>query len=232
MLLFAGCCRCHPPRSAPADPRHHASTAPVVAPAPVRGVACFKQPISAGLGGSSGSAAIFHRTLTFRESRVRRGDPAAPGPYELGRSARFRSGRFRILRFGCDPDDRRWQGLTVGASGHYNRQVKNSLSYAVLPCGPCRAIRRPVQSRCPTLLGLRWRRPNLPPGAVSTELVSALHVDLKLWQPGLNQVPLGRSYRINDAFGNAWKVARPRLMPLLTSPSTAEPNVKLRLTCR
>ena len=165
MLLFAGCCRCHPPRSAPADPRHHASTAPVVAPAPVRGVACFKQPISAGLGGSSGSAAIFHRTLTFRESRVRRGDPAAPGPYELGRSARFRSGRFRILRFGCDPDDRRWQGLTVGASGHYNRQEKNSLSYAVLPCGPCRAIRRPVQSRCPTLLGLRWRRPQPSAGS-------------------------------------------------------------------
>jgi hypothetical protein len=51
--------------------------------------------------------------------------------------------------------------------------------------------------------------PNLPAGAVGPELVSALHVDLKLWQPA--QVPIGRPYRINDAFGNAWKTARPQL---------------------
>jgi hypothetical protein len=34
-----------------------------------------------------------------------------------------------------------------------------------------------------------------------------------LWQPGPNQVPLGHPYQINDAFGNAWKVARPQLSP-------------------
>ena len=55
--------------------------------------------------------------------------------------------------------------------------------------------------------------PNLPPGAVGPELVSALHVDLKLWQPGPNQVPLGHPYQINDAFGNAWKAARPQRSP-------------------
>jgi hypothetical protein len=54
---------------------------------------------------------------------------------------------------------------------------------------------------------------SLPPGAVGPELVSALHVDLKLWQPGPNQVPLGHPYRINDAFGNAWKAARPQRSP-------------------
>jgi hypothetical protein len=53
--------------------------------------------------------------------------------------------------------------------------------------------------------------PNLPPGAVGPKLVSALHVDLKLWQPA--RVPIGRPYRINDAFGNAWKAARPLLNP-------------------
>lgn len=39
-------------------------------------------------------------------------------------------------------------------------------------------------------------------------LTSALHVDLKLWQPSKK---LGRSPRINDAEGNALKVARPQL---------------------
>ena len=52
---------------------------------------------------------------------------------------------------------------------------------------------------------------NLPPGAAGPELISALHVDLKLWQPA--RVPIGRPYRINDAFGNAWKAARPLLNP-------------------
>jgi len=53
--------------------------------------------------------------------------------------------------------------------------------------------------------------PNLPQGATGPELISALHVDLKLWQPA--RVPIGRPYRINDAFGNAWKAARPQRSP-------------------
>lgn len=52
---------------------------------------------------------------------------------------------------------------------------------------------------------------SLPTGALGSELVSALHVDLKLWQPA--KVPIGRPYRINDAFGNAWKAARPQRSP-------------------
>jgi hypothetical protein len=49
-----------------------------------------------------------------------------------------------------------------------------------------------------------------PAGSSGAELVSALHIDLKLWQP---KRPLGRPYRINDAFGNSWKAARPQLSP-------------------
>ena len=49
---------------------------------------------------------------------------------------------------------------------------------------------------------------SLPTGALGSELISALHVDLKLWQPA--RMPIGRPYRINDAFGNAWKAARPQ----------------------
>lgn len=52
---------------------------------------------------------------------------------------------------------------------------------------------------------------NPPTGSPGSKLVSALHVDLKLWHPA--KVPIGRPYRINDAFGNAWKVARPQRSP-------------------
>jgi hypothetical protein len=44
-----------------------------------------------------------------------------------------------------------------------------------------------------------------PAGSSGAELVSALHIDLKLWQP---KRPLGRPYRINDAFATAWLAAR------------------------
>jgi hypothetical protein len=64
--------------------------------------------------------------------------------------------------------------------------------------------------------------PNLPPGAVGPELISALHVDLKLWQPRPNQVPLGRPYRINDAFGNAWTTARAQRSPDLFNRHPAD----------
>jgi hypothetical protein len=78
------------------------------------------------------------------------------------------------------------------------------------PAGPFAAQFKTDAQRFSAYVG---GSPNLPPGAVGPELVSALHVDLKLWQPGPNRVPLGRPYRINDAFGNAWKTARPQLSP-------------------
>jgi hypothetical protein len=59
---------------------------------------------------------------------------------------------------------------------------------------------------------------SLPTGTLGSELVSALHVDHKLWQPV--KVPIGRPYRINDAFGNAWKAARPQRSPILWTEAT------------
>jgi len=35
--------------------------------------------------------------------------------------------------------------------------------------------------------------------------LAALHIDMKLWKP---KRPLGRPYRINDAFATAWLAAR------------------------
>jgi hypothetical protein len=78
------------------------------------------------------------------------------------------------------------------------------------PAGPFAAQFKADAQRFSAYVG---GAPKLPLGAVGPELVSALHVDLKLWQPGPNQVPLGHPYRINDAFGNAWKTARPQLSP-------------------
>ena len=92
------------------------------------------------------------------------------------------------------------------------------------PAGPFAAQFKADAQRFSAYVG---GAPNLPPGAVGTELVSALHVDLKLWQPGSNQLPLGRLYRINDAFGNAWKVARPqRTRDLFKGHSTARQRVE------
>jgi len=71
-------------------------------------------------------------------------------------------------------------------------------------------------------IGGAWplNRPPLPhplPG-----LTSALHVDLKLWQPSKR---LGRTHRTNDAQGNALKVARPQIYE--TAPNWGIDNYRV-----
>lgn len=74
----------------------------------------------------------------------------------------------------------------------------------VLPTGPHLASLHNDALSFSQWIGGLWPV-NLPKPA--SELTSALHVDLKLWKP---DAKLGRPYQANDAFGNAWKVSRPR----------------------
>lgn len=75
----------------------------------------------------------------------------------------------------------------------------------LIPTGPFSAGFAADAQRFSKYVGGGWPIPALAPGG---GLVSALHVDLKLWTTGKS---LAQPYRANDAMGNSWKVARPQL---------------------
>jgi hypothetical protein len=64
----------------------------------------------------------------------------------------------------------------------------------------------------------------LPPGANGSQMTSALHVDLKLWDP-LGRLP--NIHNPNHAFDNAWKAARPVLtQDLFLQNPASRPTVR------
>jgi hypothetical protein len=73
------------------------------------------------------------------------------------------------------------------------------------PPGPFAAGFTADARRFSKYIGGAWPIPALAPGG---GLLSALHVDLRLWTTGKR---LAQPYLANDAMDNSWKVARPRL---------------------
>jgi len=98
-------------------------------------------------------------------------------------------------------------------SGFSSRALKPRKAPTPMPCchlrpaGPYSAGFAADAQRFSKYVGGGWPIPPLAPGG---GLVSALHIDLKLWTTGKI---LARPYRANDAMGNSWKVARPQLTP-------------------